>query len=42
MHKADCFETLYVAFGTVVLQNLYKWWLWIDLELFYGKVKFCL
>ena len=33
-------ETWHVALGTQTLQSLYKWWPWVDLELFYGKVKF--
>ena len=32
-------ETLLVASGTQALQSLYKWWPWVDLDLFYGKVK---
>ena len=32
-------ETWHVALGTQALQNLYKWWPWVDLDLFYGKVK---
>ena len=33
-------ETWHVASGTQALQGLYKWWPWVDLDLFYGKVKF--
>ena len=33
-------ETWHVASGTQALQSLYKWWPWVDLDLFYGKVKF--
>ena len=33
-------ETWHVALGTQALQSLYKWWPWVDLDLFYGKVKF--
>ena len=33
-------ESLYAALGTWVLQCLFKWWPWIHLDLFYGKVKF--
>ena len=33
-------ETWHVALGTQALQSLYKWWLWVDLDLFYRKVKF--
>ena len=29
----------HVALGTQALQSLYKWWPWVDLDLFYGKVK---
>ena len=32
-------ETWHVALGTQALQSLYKWWPWVDLDLFYGKVK---
>ena len=38
--KADDLETWYAASGARVLPNLFKWWLWVDLDLFYGKVKF--
>ena len=38
--KSYDFETWHVALGTQALQSLYKWWPWIDLDLFYGKVKF--
>ena len=42
---ADCLETWYVAFGVegeggLVVQSLYKWWPWVDLYVFYFKVKF--
>ena len=30
----------YAALGAQVLQNLFKWWPWVDFDLFYGKVKF--
>ena len=33
-------ETWHVASGTQVLQSLYKWLPWVDLDLFYSKVKF--
>ena len=33
-------ETWHVALGTQALHSLYKWWPWVDLDLFYGKVKF--
>ena len=38
--KADDFETWYAALVTRVLPNLFKWWLRVDLDLFYSKVKF--
>ena len=38
--KADDLETWYAALGTQVLPNSFKWWSWVDLDLFYGKVKF--
>ena len=38
--KADDFENLYAASSTRVLPNLFKWWPWVDLDLFYGTVKF--
>ena len=38
--KADDLESWYAASGTWVLPSLFKWWLWVDLDLFYGKVKF--
>ena len=38
--KADDLETWYAASGAWVLSNLFKWWPWVDLDLFYGKVKF--
>ena len=30
----------YAASGAWVLPSLFKRWLWVDLDLFYGKVKF--
>ena len=33
-------ETWYVASGTPAHHSLFKWWPWVDLDLFYGKVKF--
>ena len=30
----------YVALVTPPHHNLLKWWPWVDLDLFYGKVKF--
>ena len=37
--KSYDLETWHVALGTQALQSLYKWWPWVDLDLFYGKVK---
>ena len=37
--KPDDLETWYVASGAQVLPNLFKWWPWVDLDLFYGKVN---
>ena len=37
---ADDLETWYVALGSRVLPSLFKWWPWVDLDIFYGKVKF--
>ena len=36
----DFHETWYLASGTPAHYSLYKWWPWVDLDLFYGKVKF--
>ena len=33
-------ETWYAASGTQCLQSLYKWWPWVDFDLFYGNVEF--
>ena len=38
--KNDDFWHWYATSGTRVLPNLFKWWPWVDLDLFYGKVKF--
>ena len=38
--KADDLETWYAALGARVLLRLFKWWLWDDLDLFYGNVTF--
>ena len=38
--QADFHETWYVALGTSVHHNLFKWWPWSDLDLFNGNVKF--
>ena len=32
-------EIWHAASETQALQSLYKWLLWVDLDLFYGKVK---
>ena len=34
------FWYMYIASGMWGLPNLFKWWSWINLWLFYGKVKF--
>ena len=39
--KANDLESWYASLGAWVLISLLKWWLWVDLDLFYGKVKFC-
>ena len=36
----DFHKTWYVALVTPTHHNLFKWWDWVDLDLFYGKVKF--
>ena len=38
--KGDDLESWYAALVTQVLPNLLKWWPWVDLDLFYSKVKF--
>ena len=38
--KADDLETWYASSGAQVLLSLLKWWPKVDLDLFYGKVKF--
>ena len=35
----DNLETLYVALSMQVLPKLFKLWPWVDLDLFYAKVK---
>ena len=35
--STDFHETWYVALGTPAHHNLFKWWPWSDLDLFYGK-----
>ena len=37
--KVDDIETWYAALGARVLPSLFKWWTWVDLDLFYNKVK---
>ena len=37
--KSYDLETWHVAFGTQAQQSLHKWWPWVDLDLFYGKVN---
>ena len=36
----DDFESWYAASDAQVLSSLFKWWPWVDLDLFYGNVKF--
>ena len=38
--QADCHETWYVTLGTPANHSLFKW-PWSDLDLFFGRVKFC-
>ena len=38
--KANDLETWYAASAVWLLPSLFKWWPWVDLDLFYGKVKF--
>ena len=38
--KADDRETWCAESSAQVLSNLFKWWPCVDLDLFYGKVKF--
>ena len=37
--KSYDLETWHLALGTQALRSLYKWWPWVDFDLFYGKVK---
>ena len=37
--KSYDLETWHVALGTQGLRSLFKWWPWVDLDLYYGKVK---
>ena len=39
--KSYNLETWHAACGTKASQNLNKWWPWVALDLFFGKVKFC-
>ena len=36
----DFHKTWNVALVTPVHHNLFKWWPWVDLDQFYGKIKF--
>ena len=36
--NSDDLETLHIAKETWALQNLYKWWPWVDLDLFYNNI----
>ena len=38
--KTGDLETWYATLGARVLPDVFKWWPWVDLDLFYGKVKF--
>ena len=38
--EADDLESLYAASGTQALPSLFKWWPWIDRDLFYSHVRF--
>ena len=38
--RANNLGPWYVAVGPWAHQSLFKWWPWVDLDLFYGKVKF--
>ena len=38
--KACDLETWYAALGAQELSSLFKWWPWVNLDLFYGTVKF--
>ena len=38
--RANDLGPWYVALGPWAHQSLFKWWPWVDLDLFYGKVKF--
>ena len=38
--RANNLGPWYVALGPWAHQSLFKWWPWVDVDLFYGKVKF--
>ena len=38
--RTDDLETWYAALGAWALPSLFKWYPWVDPDLFYGKVKF--
>ena len=38
--KANDLGPWYIALGPWTHQSLFKWWPWLDLDLFYGKIKF--
>ena len=38
--RANDLGPWYIALGPWAHQSLFKWWPWVDLDLFYGKVKF--
>ena len=38
--KADDLETWYAALDTRVLPNSFKWWPWVDLDIFYVPYAF--
>ena len=38
--KTNDLETWFEASDVRVLSSLFIWWPWVDLDLFYGKVKF--
>ena len=37
--QADYLQTWHKALGTLALQNLFKWWSWVDLDLLYEEVN---
>ena len=38
--KADDLESWYAASGARARPGLFKWWSWVDLDLYYDRVKF--